>query len=231
MSKGRNVSSSQIATQVCLYPIPDGFFSNFQQWLWYRYKDDRRMRLLATTPLIDPLPIHRIGCGRTDCRFNHDSWDHPDYVYATFMPLEFEEYCRTWCQQEYSGAAYERLCASGKARYVRSEGRRYSVFEIADYVEWGVKYEWFGALNNPWSKENATWDTFSREWPTDTSRQQRFIILHRDGFRCQLCGRRAIDGVTLEVDHVLPRAKGGSAVPWNLWTLCVDCNQAKSDRY
>ena len=58
----------------------------------------------------------------------------------------------------------------------------------------------------------------------------RFAILKRDGYRCQLCGRDARNhGVVLEVDHRIPRAKGGSSEPSNLWTLCFDCNQGKSD--
>lgn len=57
----------------------------------------------------------------------------------------------------------------------------------------------------------------------------RFAIFKRDKYRCQICGRSAHDGVTLEVDHRVPRAKGGSDNPANLWTLCFDCNRGKSD--
>lgn len=59
----------------------------------------------------------------------------------------------------------------------------------------------------------------------------RFRIFKRDNYRCQLCGRSAQDGVTLEVDHKVPRAKGGSNDPSNLWTLCFDCNRGKRDTY
>lgn len=55
----------------------------------------------------------------------------------------------------------------------------------------------------------------------------RFAILKRDGYRCQLCGRTAKDGVKLEVDHKIPRAKGGPDTPENKWTLCFDCNRGK----
>ncbi len=58
--------------------------------------------------------------------------------------------------------------------------------------------------------------------------RSRFAIMQRDGFRCQLCGRTAQDGVKLEVDHKHPRAKGGTNDPSNLWTLCFDCNRGKS---
>jgi 5-methylcytosine-specific restriction endonuclease McrA len=57
----------------------------------------------------------------------------------------------------------------------------------------------------------------------------RFRILKRDGYRCQICGRTAQDGVKLEIDHKIARSKGGSDTEDNLWTLCFDCNRGKRD--
>lgn len=56
----------------------------------------------------------------------------------------------------------------------------------------------------------------------------RFEILKRDNFRCCYCGRTP-GVVELYVDHVIPRAKGGSDEPSNLVTTCFDCNAGKSD--
>lgn len=57
----------------------------------------------------------------------------------------------------------------------------------------------------------------------------RFQILKRDAYRCQICGRSAQDGITLEVDHKIAVVKGGRDIPANLWTLCFDCNRGKRD--
>lgn len=58
----------------------------------------------------------------------------------------------------------------------------------------------------------------------------RFSIFRRDNYRCQICGRNAQEhGVVLEVDHRIPRAKGGTDDPTNLWTLCFECNRGKRD--
>lgn len=54
----------------------------------------------------------------------------------------------------------------------------------------------------------------------------RFAILERDGYRCVYCGRSS-QGVSLEVDHVIPRACGGSNDSTNLVTACFDCNHGK----
>ncbi len=61
------------------------------------------------------------------------------------------------------------------------------------------------------------------------SRRQRFVILRRDEYRCQLCGKGAKHGVDLEIDHKQPVSKGGTNEPENLWTLCFDCNRGRSN--
>lgn len=56
----------------------------------------------------------------------------------------------------------------------------------------------------------------------------RFMILRRDNFRCQYCGRSPKeDGVKLAVDHIVPVSKGGTDEPENLLTSCTDCNRGK----
>jgi tetratricopeptide (TPR) repeat protein len=60
-------------------------------------------------------------------------------------------------------------------------------------------------------------------------KQLRFEILKRDNFRCTYCGATA-QASELRVDHVVPRASGGSDDPANLTTSCFDCNAGKTDR-
>ena len=58
----------------------------------------------------------------------------------------------------------------------------------------------------------------------------RFKVLKRDGFRCQYCGRSAKDGAVLEVDHIIPKSKGGTNDMDNLITACRECNRGKRDK-
>jgi 5-methylcytosine-specific restriction endonuclease McrA len=51
-------------------------------------------------------------------------------------------------------------------------------------------------------------------------------VLQRDKYRCVLCGA---SGVSLEVDHKIPVARGGSDDLDNLQTLCFPCNRGKRD--
>ena len=57
----------------------------------------------------------------------------------------------------------------------------------------------------------------------------RLEVLVRDDYRCRICGASASKGAVLEVDHIVPKAKGGENLLWNLQTLCFDCNRGKSD--
>jgi 5-methylcytosine-specific restriction endonuclease McrA len=59
----------------------------------------------------------------------------------------------------------------------------------------------------------------------------RYVILKRDKFKCQNCGRSpATDPTTiLQIDHKTPYSKGGETVPENLHTLCSVCNVGKGD--
>jgi len=61
----------------------------------------------------------------------------------------------------------------------------------------------------------------------------RFIVMKRDNFKCQNCGRSpATDSnVILHIDHIKPWAKGGETTLDNLRTLCSNCNVGKSDVY
>lgn len=63
------------------------------------------------------------------------------------------------------------------------------------------------------------------------SSRTRFEIFKRDGFRCAYCGANPLSAtlVTMHVDHVNPKAAGGSDDPSNLITACETCNLGKSN--
>lgn len=59
----------------------------------------------------------------------------------------------------------------------------------------------------------------------------RFLVMKRDNFKCQICGRSpsTTPNLTLHVDHIKPWSKGGETLIENLQTLCSDCNLGKSN--
>lgn len=57
----------------------------------------------------------------------------------------------------------------------------------------------------------------------------RFKVFMRDNFKCKYCGKTA-DEKALEVDHIIPRSRGGSNELINLVTACFECNRGKRDK-
>lgn len=52
-------------------------------------------------------------------------------------------------------------------------------------------------------------------------------ILKRDGHKCAYCGR---GDLTLTLDHVVPRSRGGDDSWENLVAACLPCNNKKGNR-
>ena len=58
------------------------------------------------------------------------------------------------------------------------------------------------------------------------SKKIRFEVFKRDGFKCAYCGKNPPE-VTLEADHIDPKANGGTDDINNLITACFACNRGK----
>ena len=58
----------------------------------------------------------------------------------------------------------------------------------------------------------------------------RIRVMKRDKFQCTYCGVPGTHA-ELEVDHIIPKSKGGSHHMSNLTTSCRKCNQSKSDGF
>jgi len=59
----------------------------------------------------------------------------------------------------------------------------------------------------------------------------RFNVFKKCNYSCKFCGRNVNDGVKLEVDHIIPKSKGGSNHIDNLQILCRECNIGKGNKY
>lgn len=70
----------------------------------------------------------------------------------------------------------------------------------------------------------ATWDyRFSADPVPDSI---RYKVLKAGKQRCALCGITAKERM-LDVDHIIPRSRGGSSKEENLQVLCAKCNRSK----
>lgn len=58
--------------------------------------------------------------------------------------------------------------------------------------------------------------------------QLRASILKRDRYLCQPCFRKGRITAAAQVDHVKPKARGGTDDPGNLESTCCPCHDVKS---
>lgn len=65
--------------------------------------------------------------------------------------------------------------------------------------------------------------------PYRVQQASRKNIFTRDGYRCMYCGARKA-GSDLELEHILPRSRGGKNSWDNLVAACRKCNSRKNDR-
>jgi 5-methylcytosine-specific restriction endonuclease McrA len=62
--------------------------------------------------------------------------------------------------------------------------------------------------------------------------KMRALALHAAHGRCGMCGRTIEKhGITLAVDHKIPREWGGKTEAENLWAICEECNQGKKNLF
>ena len=65
--------------------------------------------------------------------------------------------------------------------------------------------------------------------PSNAVTFSRRNVFKRDKFACQYCGAQP-GSEELTIDHVLPRAQGGTSSWTNCVLACIDCNSRKADR-
>lgn len=81
-------------------------------------------------------------------------------------------------------------------------------------------------------ESKLTASAFAKEQRALMTKKLRESIKERDNFTCCNCGNstHVEPNLLLEIDHIIPVAKGGQTVADNLQTLCWKCNRAKGDK-
>ncbi len=81
-------------------------------------------------------------------------------------------------------------------------------------------------------QSKLTLTAFAKEQRSLMTSKLRQKIKERDDYTCKICGNSTHKepNLLLEIDHILPVAKGGCTTEDNLQTLCWKCNRAKSSK-
>lgn len=76
-----------------------------------------------------------------------------------------------------------------------------------------------------WSKQSRHERGYGTAWD-----KLRKVVLARDKFLCQACLKNGRVTQGNHVDHINPKAKGGTDDLDNLQCLCAECHEAKTTR-
>lgn len=81
-------------------------------------------------------------------------------------------------------------------------------------------------------ENKLTFAEFKKEQRCMMTKKLREFIKQRDNYTCKCCGNSTYKepNLLLEIDHIIPVAKGGVTEANNLQTLCWRCNRSKSDK-
>ncbi|MFW5878256.1 MAG: HNH endonuclease [Myxococcota bacterium] len=107
-------------------------------------------------------------------------------------------------------------------------------FETFDFPSWSalsasVHDETIGTIDSQIRVPRVILLHACNQFPRSRVRFSRLNIYLRDGNRCQYCGRGR-GKVEINLDHVVPRSRGGSTTWENVVCSCVPCNMRKGGR-
>jgi 5-methylcytosine-specific restriction endonuclease McrA len=111
----------------------------------------------------------------------------------------------------------------------RAVDEHYRTFDFASWSDLAASEDSVGlvgrAIRVPRVILLQTYDRVPRRYV----RFSRYNIYARDGSTCQYCGRR-FSRTDLNLDHVVPRSRGGSSTWENVVCSCHRCNRIKGGR-
>ncbi|HDL77754.1 MAG TPA: HNH endonuclease [Lentisphaerae bacterium] len=124
------------------------------------------------------------------------------------------------------------LLYCGHARVVHEERGEFQTFGFWEWCSYSSRYSGPDLLHGVRLNLRAPRVillTFYDRYPIREVRLTRQNVFERDNCTCQYCGRR-FDRRYLNIDHVIPRDRGGRTVWTNVVCSCHECNRRKGNR-
>lgn len=115
------------------------------------------------------------------------------------------------------------FCAKINGQVYRKKSAQFSADEIL------ILIKRLNKKSGSYYVDREIWDAICRVERGKVSNKMRFSIYARDHYRCRNCGV-SDRFAKLEIDHIIPIAKGGKTTYDNLQTLCHHCNVVKGDK-
>ena len=111
----------------------------------------------------------------------------------------------------------------------RAVDEQYRVFDFASWADLAADEDTIGLVNRAIRVPRVILLLAYDRVPRRYVRFSRFNIYARDRNRCQYCGRQ-FPRAELNLDHVVPRSRGGTSVWENVVCSCHRCNRLKGGR-
>ena len=105
----------------------------------------------------------------------------------------------------------------------------YRTFDFTSWLALGPNGEAIGLVNAAMRVPRVILLRFYDRQPKRHVRFSRFNVFLRDHNRCQYCARQ-LPRADLNLDHVVPRSRGGASVWENVVCSCHRCNRTKGGR-
>lgn len=124
------------------------------------------------------------------------------------------------------------LLYCGHARVVHEHEGEFQIFGFREWCDFTSQYtgpESIRGVSVSLRLPRVILLTFYDRYPTREVRLTRQNVFERDNFTCQYCGRR-YDRKFLNIDHVIPRDRGGQTTWTNVVCSCQYCNRRKGNR-
>lgn len=121
----------------------------------------------------------------------------------------------------------------GHAKVVEANNGTYNTF---DFSEWKAQSQNFNSRSEMIHTISYSLKipqivilTLYTGYPNLKVKLSRENIYKRDKYTCQYCGKK-LDSNSLNIDHILPRRRGGKTAWTNVVCCCVECNLKKGDK-
>ncbi|MFH0953853.1 MAG: HNH endonuclease [Verrucomicrobiota bacterium] len=124
------------------------------------------------------------------------------------------------------------LLYTGHAQVVCEDGGNFNTFSFHEWCDFSTEYdgdEVVSTISLRIRVPRIILLLFFDRLPNKEVKFTRHNVFERDKNTCQYCGRK-FDRKDLNIDHVVPRHRGGLTTWANVVCSCLDCNRRKGHR-
>lgn len=124
------------------------------------------------------------------------------------------------------------LLYAGHAQVVLENAGNFNTFSFPEWCDFSDQYQGDEVVNTISFRvriPRVILLLFFDRLPNKEVKFTRHNVFERDKNTCQYCGHR-FDRKDLNIDHVVPRHRGGLTTWTNVVCSCVDCNRRKGSR-